>query len=142
MAERGGTRKPWQQCHWGGDCRTLRLLLGRKCILDGELWGSGNVGTPRSSLINPELATVRVRINSRFKDLPGQLKGLSETNSMKALGRVQTSSSYKAGPGTRSQGSWWRKKAVGQGVAVPRGGLGGMPGHLPISPAALSPKAP
>lgn len=29
---------------------------------------SGNMGTPHRSLINPELATIRVRINSRFKN--------------------------------------------------------------------------
>lgn len=36
--------------------------------------------------INPNLATGRVRITVRFKDLPRQLKGLSEINSMKTLG--------------------------------------------------------
>lgn len=107
-------------------------LLRRKHGLGGELWGSGNVGIPRSSLINPKLAPGRVRINSRFKDLPRQLKGLSKTN-YENTWPVQTSSSYKAGPGARSRGSWWRKKVVGQGGDNAKGWPGWKAGYLPVS---------
>ena len=67
------------------------------------------------------------RINSRFKNLPEQLKGLSETNSMKALGRVQISC-YKAGPDQEQdcKGHRGGRRRCGKGWPARNG-------HLPIS---------